>query len=138
MNWKKYRTLFTLLIIAPILAGFHMLIVKSLVSAEIYEAFHYSLPMLYCLFTAASAVILLISIIMKQRGPEQIGNVFLITTSVKMALCYALIQPVLNTDTQSAHFEKINFFVIFILFLAIEVLLTSRLLNDGNEKGKNS
>ncbi|UOK43188.1 MULTISPECIES: hypothetical protein [Flavobacterium] len=135
MNWKKFRTVFALLIIAPILAGFNIVIVKSLVSAEIYESFHYPLPLLYCLFTAASVVILLIGIITKQRSSVQVGNVFLVTTSVKMALCYVLIQPVLNTDTQSAHFEKINFFVIFILFLAIEVVLTSRFLNEDDKKG---
>lgn len=138
MNWRNYRTIFILLIIAPLLAGIHTLILNHFVAAEVCKSFHYSLPTLYCLFTAASVIILLIGIIMKQRGPEQIGNVFLITTSVKVGLCYALIYPVLNTDTQSAHFEKINFFVIFSLFLAIEVILTSRLLNDDDKKGENS
>ena len=135
MNWREYSTIFTLLIIAPILAGFHMLIINYLVDAEIYQAFHYSLPLLYSLFTAASAIILLIGIITKHRSPEQVGNVFLVTTSVKLALCYALIYPIMNTDTSSAHFEKINFFVIFILFLAIEVVLTSKLLKEDDKKG---
>lgn len=134
MKGKKYTAIFTLLIIVPILAVVNILVLKYLVSDAIYQSFHYPLPLLYSLFTLASVLILMIQIKMQKNNADQIGYVFLLTTSVKMGLCYALLYPILNEDSQSAHFEKINFFVIFILFLAIEVVLTSRLLNDGNKK----
>lgn len=134
MDRKKYKTIFILLSIAPLLTVFNILILKYLVSAEVYQSFHYPLPLLYLLFTAASALILWIQIKIKKNNPDQIGYVFLLTTSVKMGLCYALLYPILNQVSESYYFEKINFFIIFVLFLAIEVVLTSRLLKDEDKK----
>lgn len=134
MDRKKYKTIFTLLIIASLLTVLNILILKYLVSKEVYESFHYPLPLLYLIFTALSGLILWIQIKIKKNNSEQIGYVFLLTTSVKMGLCYALLYPILNQDRESLYFEKINFFIIFVLFLAIEVVLTSRLLNDNDKK----
>lgn len=134
MDIKKYKAIFTLLIIAPLLAVLNILILKYLVSTEVYESFHYPLPLLYLIFTVLSGLILWIQIKIKKNNSEQIGYVFLLTTSVKMGLCYALLYPILNQDRESLYFEKINFFIIFVLFLAIEVVLTSRLLNDNDKK----
>src|SRR5688572_13371350 len=112
MDRKKYRTIFILLIIAPILAIVNFLTLKYLVPTEIFESFHYPIPMLYALFTIASVLILLIQIKIKEKNPDQIGYVFLLTTSVKTALSYALLHPILDQATESVRFEKINFFVI--------------------------
>jgi len=135
MDRKKYRSIFSLLIIAPLLAVINFLILNYLVSAGVYDSFHYSIPVLYSLFTVASVIILLVQIKIKESNPEHIGYVFLLATSVKMGLCYALLYPILKQHTESLRFEKINFFIIFILFLAIEVVLTSRMLNDVDKKG---
>lgn len=135
MDRKKFSTVFIVLLIAPVLAIINFLILKYLAPAGIYDSFRYPIPVLYAVFTVASILILLIQIRIKQTSPDLIGYVFLVTTSVKTALAYAMLHPVLDLATESARFEKINFFVIFILFLAIEVVLTSKLLKDVDKKG---
>jgi hypothetical protein len=47
-----------------------------------------------------------------------------------MAIAYAFLTPILNTEVQNGTFEKSNFFVVFALFLAIETMVTIRILNN--------
>lgn len=133
MDWKKYASLYYLFLIALPTALLNFLILKFLFPAAIYASFHYSVFTLYLLFALASAVILLVLIKIKEKNQEQIGYVFLVVTSVKLVLCYLLLLPVLNKAVIESNSEKINFFMIFILFLAIEVFFTSKLLNNTKQ-----
>jgi hypothetical protein len=45
-----------------------------------------------------------------------------------MVVSFFIVRPILNSTTENT-IEKANFFFIFILFLAIETLITIRLLN---------
>jgi hypothetical protein len=64
-----------------------------------------------------------------KNSKEQIGYAFLLLTAVKMALSYVLVRPILEASKENPT-EKVNFFAIFILFLAIEAYYTARLLNN--------
>ena len=68
---------------------------------------------------------------MKDKNLDYVGMTFLLITSLKMGVSFFIVRPVL-ADTNQNLVEKINFFVIFILFLAIETIITIRLLNKGN------
>lgn len=91
--------------------------------------FIYPLPLTYLFFFLFSLVIITILIKVGKKSKEQIGYAFLLLTGVKMALSYVLARPVINKVSENPT-EKINFFVIFILFLSIEAYFTARLLNN--------
>ena len=63
-----------------------------------------------------------------EKSFDNVGMAFLISTSIKMAISYFILRPILNSPIDNK-IEKINFFCIFILFLAIETIITIRLLN---------
>jgi hypothetical protein len=46
-----------------------------------------------------------------------------------MGFCYLILKPILQLNTHDNSLEKINFFMIFALFLTIETVLTIRILN---------
>jgi len=90
----------------------------------------YSVEELYGLFFLFTAVILAILIVISQKGVDNVGFTYLFLTGGKMLIAYVLMQPILNVKHAFAFSEKINFFVIFILFLIIETVLTIRMLNN--------
>jgi hypothetical protein len=47
-----------------------------------------------------------------------------------MLTCFLLARPILKNTAISATIEKTNFFVMFIVFLAIETVVTIRILNE--------
>lgn len=91
--------------------------------------FVYPLPLTYLFFLVFSLVILGVLIRISIKKQEQLGYAFLFLTSVKMVGSYFFARPIIKTATENPT-EKVNFFVIFILFLAIEVYYTARLLNN--------
>jgi hypothetical protein len=66
----------------------------------------------------------------KERSFDNVGMSFLLTTSIKMIVCYLILKPILQVTFQNNAVEKKNFFMMFILFLAIETILTIRILNE--------
>jgi hypothetical protein len=47
-----------------------------------------------------------------------------------MIFLFLILKPILKSNTAENTLEKMNFFVIFMLFLAIETILTIRILNE--------
>lgn len=94
-----------------------------------YSTYHYNIAMIYCFFWVCAAVIIFAANIIHDKSPDNTGYVFIGTTLVQMGLCYIMLKPILALG-EKANFEKINFFIIFILFLTIETVLTIRLLNN--------
>ena len=93
------------------------------------QNFIYSLPLVYLFFFVFTIVILGVLLTLGKKKKEQVGYIFLFLTSAKMGLSYLLARPIL-TKTIDDPTEKINFFIVFILFLAIEAYYTARLLNN--------
>lgn len=94
-----------------------------------YSNFVYPLPVTYILFLILSLMILAVLITVSKKNAGQIGFVFLGLTTVKMGISYVFVRPILAQSGGNPT-EKVNFFVIFILFLAIEAYYTARLLNN--------
>lgn len=93
------------------------------------QSFIYTLPTMYLFFFVFTVIILGALIITDKKSKEQIGYVFLFLTTAKMGLSYLFARPILNKLADDPT-EKINFFIVFILFLAIEAYYTVRLLNN--------
>ncbi|WP_396209531.1 hypothetical protein [Flavobacterium sp.] len=89
--------------------------------------FYYSIPLLYGLFFMLSAAILIIVTKISEKNFDNTGMVFMIATSIKMVVAYFLVRPILLIEDNKI--EKINFFIIFILFLLIETILVAKILN---------
>ncbi|RZJ74785.1 MAG: hypothetical protein EOO45_07580 [Flavobacterium sp.] len=87
------------------------------------------LPLTYLFFFAFSVLIISVLIKISKKNSDQLGYAFLIMTSVKMAASYFLASPVIALG-QVGKTEKINFFVIFVLFLVMEAYCTAQLLNN--------
>jgi hypothetical protein len=66
---------------------------------------------------------------MKEKNIDSVGQTFLLVTSIKMALAYVLLHPILQNTSKLITPEKSNFFLIFAVFLTIETLVTIRMLN---------
>lgn len=92
--------------------------------------FYYSLETLYAAFLVLSVMVFVVLLKVKQRSFDNVGMSFLLSTSIKMIVCYLILKPILRTATENNAIEKKNFFMMFILFLAIETVLTIRILNE--------
>ncbi len=97
------------------------------------ETFHYSLEVLYLFFGSASFVVILILQKIKKKNFDVTGMAFLVTTSVKMVFCYVLLRPLLASVSAQMGIEKTNFFVLFVVFLAIETGVTMQMLNENHK-----
>lgn len=128
MNLKNYKPLLHLVVLAGISYLLHKIIFYILQIDE--AAFYYSIEVLYLFFLGLSAIVFVVLLKVKERSFDNVGMSFLLATSIKMALCYLLVRPILKISSQNHGIEKMNFFVMFILFLAIETVLTVRILNE--------
>lgn len=93
------------------------------------DDFYYPLPVLYAIFFVLSAVIFIVLQVVSKKNSEQLGFAFLLATGIKMAICYLFARPIIAKGEDAAT-EKVNFFIIFIVFLVIEAYYTARLLNN--------
>ncbi len=104
---------------------FHFLTIKT-------ETFNYSLEVLYLFFGFASLVVILILRAVNKKNFDATGVAFLVITSIKMVFCYVLLYPLITSTSVSLGIgiEKVNFFVLFLVFLAIETGVTIQMLNE--------
>jgi len=135
MNNEKFKTILLALLMSVVAyAGNKCVFLMPDLKAS-YDNFHYSLETLYGIFFFFTIVILTILLLVKKRSLDYVGMSFLLITSVKMGIAFFIARPILAGVNRNL-VEKINFFVIFIIFLAIETIITIRLLNKGGESDK--
>lgn len=130
MNLKKYHSLFTVFIAAILGLIVHKTAAHFIIPTAFEDHFIYSIPVLYLLFAILSAAIVSLLIKVKQTAIDSVGYAFLALTTVKMVIAYVFLKPIIQIDLPKTPSEKMNFFVIFIYFLAIETILTIRILNN--------
>ena len=129
MNLKNYKPLLSLALLIIVVYILHKIIFYSFNVNDL--AFHYSLEELYLIFSVLSLIVLGVLLKVKQQSFDNVGMSFLLSTSVKMVVCYLILRPVLQAEGENSSIEKRNFFAIFILFLAMETILTIRILNKN-------
>jgi hypothetical protein len=128
MNLKKLKPLFSLIVLATIAYLLHKIIFYFLKVND--DTFLYSLETLYILFLGLSTLVFIVLLKVKERSFDNVGMSFLLATSVKMVFCYLILRPILQASNHNNTIEKRNFLVMFILFLAIETIVTIRILNE--------
>jgi len=130
MNLKKYQPIIEILSISVVAYLVHKLFFYVKESNPNYANFHYPIEVLYGFFFLCSVIILLILIQVKSKNIDNVGYTFLLATCIKMGISYAVLSPILHSGNFNAGYEKVNFFIIFALFLAIETMVTIRILNN--------
>lgn len=111
----------------------NILIVQNLFSLEEkWQNTYYSFSQTLSFFVVSSIVILIINLVISKKALEQLGFVFLGIMTVKLIASYVFIAPALELKSVASEFEKINFFIYFLVFLAIDVYLTIQILNKKN------
>lgn len=130
MLLTKIRPLFTVIVAALVGLAIHKGLFWLWVPS-VYEAdFIYSLTTLYLSFALVSLVIVFILQIVKERSIDNVGFTYLFLTGLKMAVAYVFMLPILALQLAKTPAEKMSFFGVFIYFLAIETLVTIRILNN--------
>jgi len=130
MNLKKYQPILEVSFLSIVVYLAHKLFFFLNGNNAKFQNFHFPMEVVYGFFFLCSIVILLILIQVKAKNIDNVGYTFLLVTFIKMALSYAVLYPILHSGNINARIEKINFFVIFALFLTIETAITIRLLNQ--------
>ena len=130
MNLKKYTSLFAVIIAAVVGLIIHKIASHFIIPKEFEDNFVYSIPALYVLFGMFSLVIVSLLTKVKEVAMNSVGYAFLALTTLKMAIAYRFLRPIINADLPKTPTEKMSFFVVFIYFLAIETILTIRILNN--------
>ncbi|MFE3872299.1 hypothetical protein ACFX5F_13810 [Flavobacterium sp. ZS1P70] len=129
MNLKNYKPLINLALLIVVAYILHKIIFYSFNIDD--TAFHYSIEELYLLFSVLSVIVLVVLLKVKEQSFDNVGMSFLLSTSIKMVVCYLILRPVLQASGHNGSIEKKNFFAMFILFLAMETILTIRILNKN-------
>ena len=130
MNIRKYRPILELSVISVVIYLIHKLFFFLNVGNPKYENLYYPLETVYVFFFACSAVILFILIKVKEQSIENVGYVFMLVTCVKMGVSFVLLRPLLHSTRPYIGMDKVNFFVVFAVFLALETVVTIRILNN--------
>lgn len=126
MEVGKYRPLLSLMLLAGVVFIAHMAICYfAKAPLEILL-----LPKMYACFVGFSVVLISILIRVKQKNNDNVGYAFLAITTVKMAGAFALLKILL--EPEPSRMERLNFFVVFAVFLFIETVITIRLVNKEN------
>lgn len=130
MDLKKYKPIYVIVAVSVVLYILHKLVLFSFDLSNAFDSFYFSLETLYLFFIACSIIILFIVLKVKEKNLDNVGMTFLLITSIKMVFCYLMVRPILNASNNINSVEKVNFFMMFILFLAIETIVTIRILNN--------
>lgn len=93
-----------------------------------YADFVYPVQTLYLLFFVFSVIILFALYKISEISASQTGFVFLGLTTLKVVGSYFVAAPILSKTIDSTT-ERVNFLLIFMLFLSIEAYFTVQLLN---------
>lgn len=91
--------------------------------------FNYSLEELYVLFSVLALIITSVSIVVKQKNIDLLGNVFMLLTCIKMICCFFIIRPYASNINFKHSLEKWNYLFLFLLFLVIETIISVQILN---------
>ncbi|NHM07800.1 hypothetical protein G4D82_11260 [Flavobacterium sp. CYK-4] len=130
MNLKPYRPLAEVVLLSLLAFVLHVLLLPFFVKD--ISSFEHSITFLYSFFTVCSLLIVLTLVRISLKKKDSVGHTFMLLTCIKMVLAYVLLHPILNSARADIKIEKINFFLIFALFLTIETTVAIRMLNKLN------
>lgn len=129
MNFKKYQPILEVLLLSIAVYLVHKLFFFWKENNPKFQNFHFPIEVVYGFFFICSIILIFILIKVKEKNIDHVGYTFLLITFIKMGLSYAILSPILNSENSNIRIEKLDFFIIFALFLSIETITTIRILN---------
>ena len=130
MNFKKYKPIIEVTFLSILAYLVHKLVFFLNENNPNLQSFHFPIEVVYGFFFICSLLIILILIEVNAKNIDTVGFTFLLVTFIKMALSYVILSPILNSGNANVKAEKIDFFIIFALFLTIETIVTVKILNN--------
>lgn len=130
MNFKKYRPILEVVSLSMLVYLVHKFVFFINENHPKLQGFHFPIEVVYGFFFICSLLIIILLIEVKKKNIDNVGYTFLLVTCIKIAISYAILSPILNSNHSNVRIEKINFFIIFALFLTIETIVTIRILNN--------
>lgn len=128
MKLQILKTVILTLSIAVVLFLSNKLILQTESFNQNFKLFSYSLETIYTVLCVFSVIILVTLLIVNSRNKDVVGLTYLLITSIKAGIIFFIFSDIISSSNKNT-VERINFFIVFILFLAIETLITIRLLN---------
>lgn len=128
MKLQIFKTVIFTLLIAVVLFFGNKLILQTESFNQNFKLFRYSIETIYITICSFSVAILVTLLIVNSRNKDVVGLTFLLITSIKAGVLLFVFSDIVASSNKNT-VERINFFTVFILFLAIETLITIRLLN---------
>ncbi|MFT7350720.1 MAG: hypothetical protein ACI9XR_000436 [Flavobacterium sp.] len=110
---------------------FYFLNLVTLHSLEYSQAlFLYLFPLeqIFITFSILAIIVLFVLHIVEKKNKDIVGMVFLIASSIQIGVLYFIFRKVISSSNLNT-IERINFFVLFFLFLTFETLIIIQLLN---------
>ena len=130
MNFKKFQPILEVFLLSTLVYLIHKLVFFLNDDNPKLQGFNFSIETIYEFFFICSVIIIFILIKVKEKNIDNVGYTFLLVTCIKMAVSYAILSPILHSGNPNVSIEKLNFFIIFALFLTIETIVTIRILNN--------
>lgn len=130
MKTTEFKLLAKMFLFSLLFYLIHKLVFRLFFPTGIENLFIYSIELLYLFFLVASVLIIGILILVNKKNIDHVGFAFLFLTVTKMGIAFFFMQSILKVKAIHQPTEKMNFFVIFILFLAIETVIAVRILNN--------
>lgn len=129
MDLKKHHPLKDLLFLSVLSYSIHKLFFFLNQDNFSFQNFHFPIEYTYGFFFICSLLIILTLNKIYSINIDYVGYTFLLLTFIKILLSLIVLLPILNSEILNIKTEKINFFVIFALFLAIETVVVVKILN---------
>lgn len=131
MNLSKLKPIAAIVIISLIAFIVHSILFKLVQNDSVENSFYYSNLELYTFFTISSILLIAVLILIKEKNIDNVGYTFLLLTFIKMGIAYVFLTKIIDNASRYLPKEKINFFIIFAVFLTIETVVTIRILNKN-------
>lgn len=130
---KEYQPIFEILLTSLVAFLVHKLAFFFLDYSTIENSFQYTLFQVYSFFLICSIFIVLILIQVKKRDINNVGNGFLLLTLLKIGIAFIFANPIVSSTSKFKEMERMDFFIVFAIFLTIETVVTIRILNNKQQ-----
>ena len=131
MKLALFKPLLSVLVFSILFFFTQYYILIYFIGQEALSDFYFSVQQIYLFYTVSSILIITILIFVRKKNLDIVGYFYLVLTMVKMGIAYFFLHEINQNSTTFLAYEKKSFFVSFIIFLAIETLITIRLLNKN-------
>ncbi len=132
MKLSIFKPLLFVLVFSTLCFFAHYYILIYLIGQDALSDFYFFVEQIYLFFTISSILIITTLIFVRKKNLDIVGYFYLILTMVKMGIAYFFLHQINQHTHDFLSYEKKSFFTSFILFLAIETLITIRLLNKNH------